>query len=61
MPDKPTCELGRRLCEPRILYKPGGRALCHGLECPDKPGDRISAQDYAKGRTWPPRGRIGER
>jgi len=55
--DKPICEYGHRLCEVRIAPGPSGRRLRHSHDCPDRPGEPISMQEYAQGRTWPPRGR----
>lgn len=53
-PSRATCEYGKRLCEVRMVPKPSGRRLCHGKECPDRPGEVISTREYAQGRQWHP-------
>jgi hypothetical protein len=58
MTEKPTCEPGRRLCTPSIYPGPSGPRLRHDHDCPDRPGEPISAREYAKGRMWPPYGRV---
>lgn len=55
---KPTCEAFHRVCVPEIYAGPSGKRLRHAWNCPVSPGQPISAQEYAQGRTWPPRGKV---
>lgn len=55
MPDaKPRCVKGARLCEIRIA--PVTHRLMHSNECPDRPNEPISLQEYSTGQSWPPPG-----
>lgn len=44
-------------CVPVFAIGPSGRRLRHEWSCPTKPGEPISASEYAQGRTWHPSGR----
>ena len=53
-----SCEAFSRRCVPSVYVGPSGKRMRHAWDCPDKPGQPISAAEYAQGRTWPPRGRV---
>jgi hypothetical protein len=56
-----VCVYGNRACFPvtavllGLDVEPG---LYHSLACPVSPGVRIDLKEYAKGRSWPPRGKV---
>lgn len=61
---KLECVAGKRLCKPRVMPGPSGVALRHGMDCSDKPGERIDVAEEYPGRftTMPrPRGWRGLR
>ena len=57
----PDCVEGARLCKPKVKVGPSGYRLRHGFDCPARPGEPISAREYAKGRTWSSHGFKGRR
>ena len=48
---KPTGHVCR-FCVPQMFAGPSGVRLRHAWDCPDKPAQPITVQDYVQGREW---------